>query len=168
MRRWKWRTCSDDSMPLTKAEREQRVWLRGRRRARVRLVQALYAWESSGRSSLARSAQVMWDDLSLGPDERAFAEPLVRRLSDGMPAIDKQIAAVTTNWRMERIGAIERAILRLATAELLAPPSNEKEATPPLVILQESVLLAERFGSEEGARFVNGVLDALARKLGRL
>lgn len=155
-------------MPLTKAERAERVWLRGRRRARARLVQALYAWESSGTTSLARSAELTWSDLSLGPDERAFAEPLMRRLSDGMPAIDKQIAAVTTNWRMERIGAIERAILRLATAELMVPPSDDKEATPALAIVQESVLLAERFGSEEGARFVNGVLDAMARRVGRL
>ncbi len=155
-------------MPLTKAERAERVWLRGRRRARARLVQALYAWESSGNTSLARSAELTWSDLSLGPDERAFAEPLMRRLSDGMPAIDKQIAAVTTNWRMERIGAIERAILRLATAELMVPPSEDKEATPALAIVQESVLLAERFGSEEGARFVNGVLDAMARRVGRL
>ncbi|MEO6444122.1 MAG: transcription antitermination factor NusB, partial [Gemmatimonadaceae bacterium] len=101
-------------MPLTKAEREKRRWLRVRRRARARLVQALYAWEAAGSSSLVRSAQLTWDDMSLGADERAFAEPLLRRMSEGMPAIDGEIAAVTTNWRTERIGKIERAILRLA------------------------------------------------------
>lgn len=155
-------------MPLTKAEREKRRWLRVRRRARARLVQALYAWEAAGSSSLVRSTQLTWDDMSLGADERAFAEPLLRRMSEGMPAIDGEIAAVTTNWRTERIGKIERAILRLAAAELLAPPASDKAATPALVILQESVLLAERFGSEEGARFVNGVLDAMARRMGRI
>ncbi|MEO6444943.1 MAG: transcription antitermination factor NusB [Gemmatimonadaceae bacterium] len=51
---------------------------------------------------------------------------------------------------------------------MLAPPASDKAATPALVILQESVLLAERFGSEEGARFVNGVLDAMARRMGRI
>ena len=53
-------------------------------------------------------------------------------------------------------------MLRLAAAELL------QGGTPPRVVIQESVRLAERFGSETSARFVNGVLDALARRMGRL
>ena len=76
--------------------------------------------------------------------------------------IDEALKAVTTNWRLERIGAIERAVLRLAGAELLGAE------VPPRVVIQEAVQLTERYASPESARFVNGVLDALARHLRRL
>lgn len=76
--------------------------------------------------------------------------------------IDELLRDVTTNWRLERLGAIERSVLRLATAELLIAEE------PPRVVLQEAIILAERFGSEQSARFVNGVIDAVARRMGRL
>jgi N utilization substance protein B len=63
---------------------------------------------------------------------------------------------------MERIGAVERCVLRMAAAELTIGE------TPPRVVLQEAVTLAERFGSAQSAKFVNGVLDALARRMGRM
>ena len=72
------------------------------------------------------------------------------------------LTEVTTNWRLERLGVIERSVLRLAAAEL------ERGETPPRVVLREAIRLAERYGNPESARFVNGVLDALARKMGRL
>ena len=67
-----------------------------------------------------------------------------------------------TNWRLERLGAVERCVLRLAAAELA------RGETPPKVVLKEAVHLAERFGSPDSAKFVNGVLDTLARQQGRL
>ena len=157
-------------MPPTKRDREQRHWLRVRRRARARLVQALYAWESTKEHATAFElvASRLWDDTSLGADERAFATPVVGYLASGMVEIDRHIADLTHNWRPERIGGIERAVLRLAAAELLAPVDPAREGTPPLVVIQEAVMLAERFGSDASARFVNGVLDALGRRLGRL
>lgn len=134
-------------------------------RARSRALQALYAWDMRGgtaHASLDRVAQQVWDDLSVPPDERRFAGFLVRDvLADGRE-IDRELEAVTANWRLERLGAIERSVLRLAAAEL------RRGETPPRVVLQEAVRLAERYGSEQSARFVNGVLDALARRLGRL
>ena len=87
---------------------------------------------------------------------------LLRVVASDGAALDAELAEVTTNWRIERIGAIERCVLRLGAAEL------HTGVTPPRVVLQESVRLAERFGSEQSARFVNGVLDALARRMGRL
>lgn len=156
-------------MPLTKRDREQRAWLRVRRRARVRLVQALYAWESGGaREPFTRVAERVWDDTALGASERVFARPLAKRLEQRLPQIDAQIARLAHNWRLERIGAIERAVLRLGAAELLAEADESGEVTPPLVAIQEGVLLAERLGSDPSARFVNGVLDALGRALGKI
>ena len=143
-------------MRLTRAE--QRL----RRRARARALQAVYAWDVTQRGTIAAVTGKLWDDLSLGAGEREFATPLIRTLEARGKEIDDALGGITTNWRLERLGAIERAVLRLAGAELF------RGETPVRVIIQESVLLAERFGSEESARFVNGILDALARKLGRI
>jgi N utilization substance protein B len=96
------------------------------------------------------------------PDERARAAVLVRTVAERQETIDTLLRDVTANWRLERLGAIERSVLRLGAAELL------HGGTPPRVVIQEGVRLAERFGSEQSARFVNGVLDALARRMGQL
>ena len=131
-------------------------------RARSRAVQALYAWDMRGERDLERVAARVWDDLAVGGDERAAATVLIREIATRRAELDRLLAEVTENWRMERLGAIERSVLRLAAAELAAGE------TPPRVVLQEAIRLAERYGSAQSARFVNGVLDALARKMGRL
>ena len=131
-------------------------------RGRARVLQALYAWDLRRDEPLDRIAQRIWDDLAVSAEERAFAGQLVRILLRDLAAIDAELSDVTTNWRLERIGVIERCVLRLAAAEL------RQGETPPRVILQEAVRLAERYGTSRSARFVNGVLDALARRMGRL
>jgi N utilization substance protein B len=149
-------------MPLTRGE--QRL----RRRARARALQALYAWDVAHEGNVAGVTGRLWDDLSLGSAERAFATPLIRMVEVHGAEIDDSLQAITTNWRLERLGAIERAALRLGAAELMYVGSELREVTPPRVVIQEAVLLAERFGSAESARFVNGVLDAMARSLGKV
>ena len=131
-------------------------------RARSRVLQALYAWDMRGEQSLDRVAATIWDDLSVPPEERSLAGRIVRVVIAQGAKLDRELEAVTTNWRLERIGAIERSVLRLAAAELTA------EETPPKVVIQEAVRLAERYGSPQSAKFVNGVVDALARRMGRL
>ena len=131
-------------------------------RARSRALQALYAWDMRGGRELERIAGEVWDDLSVPPEERRLAGLLVRVVVSDGPALDRRIEDVTTNWRLERIGAIERSVLRLAAAEL------ERGDTPPRVVIKEAMRLAERYGAPASARFVNGVLDALARRMGRL
>ena len=135
-------------------------------RARARALQALYAWDMRGGegegSTLDRVATQVWDDLSITPEERQIAGPIIRMLASRQRELDLDLADVTTNWRLERIGAIERCVLRIAAAELTIGD------TPPRVVIQESVTLAERYGSTQSAKFVNGVLDALARRMGRM
>ena len=131
-------------------------------RARARALQAFYAWDVRGREGLERIAQHVWDDLGVGPEERKLAGRIVGEVVRNGRDLDRDLAAVTTNWRLERLGTIERSVLRLGAAELRL---NE---APPKVIIQEAVRLAERYGTAQSARFVNGVLDALARRLGRL
>ena len=131
-------------------------------RARARALQALYAWDMRGGTELERVATQVWDDLAISPEERRVAGPIVRYVAHRQRDLDAELAEVTTNWRLERIGAVERCVLRMAAAELSIGE------TPPRVVIQEAVTLAERFGSTQSARFVNGVLDALARRMGRM
>ncbi|HEY8175422.1 MAG TPA: transcription antitermination factor NusB [Gemmatimonadaceae bacterium] len=131
-------------------------------RARARALQALYAWDLRGNQDLDRVATQIWDDLAVAPDERKIAGLLLRTAQEQLASIDAALTEVTTNWRLERLGVIERSVLRLAAAEL------ERGETPPRVVIREALRLAERYGNPESARFVNGVLDALARKMGRL
>jgi len=131
-------------------------------RARGRALQALYAWDVRGQEGLERVATMVWDDLAIGPEERKFASQIVGVVMKQGAEIDKALVEVTANWRLERLGAIERCVLRLAAAELI------RGEVPPKVVIQEAVRLAERYGSAQSARFVNGVVDALARRMGRL
>jgi len=131
-------------------------------RARARVLQGLYAWDLRADEPLERVTSQIWDDLAVTADERRVAGPLIRLLAQRRDEIDADLADVTTNWRLERLAVVDRCILRLAGAELL------QGTTPPRVVIQEAVHLAERYGSVRSAKFVNGVLDALARRMGRM
>ncbi|MGQ0642193.1 MAG: transcription antitermination factor NusB [Gemmatimonadaceae bacterium] len=136
-----------------------------RRRARARAIQALYAWDLAGRLSattLENFADRLWTDLAVANEEREVAYRLINTVQSHIQEIDSGITAATRNWRLGRLGAIERAVLRLGSGELM------RGDAPPRVVIQEAVTLAERFGTLESARFVNGVLDAIARQLGSL
>ncbi len=136
----------------------ERVETRGRARA----LQALYAADLRDLTKLERIASHVFDDLAVDAGERAFASKLVATVAFRGAALDAALSEVTANWRLERLGAIERSVLRLGAAEM------ERGETPVKVVIQEAVHLAERFGTARSARFVNGVLDAYARRLGRL
>ena len=131
-------------------------------RARSRALQALYAWDMRGAEGLERVATQLFDDLALGPEERKFASQLVGVVIRDGERLDRQLEDVTTNWRLERLGVIERCVLRLGAAELM------RGETPPRVVIQEGVKLAERYGSVQSAKFVNGILDGLARRMGKI
>ena len=94
-------------------------------------------------------------------DAFEYAQTLVRGTVDHREEIDSMIRGQADNWRLERMPAVDRNILRLAVFELLA-----EDDVPPLVVLDEAVELAKRFGSEHSGRFVNGLLDGLMRARG--
>jgi N utilization substance protein B len=135
-----------------------RVETRGRSRA----LQALYAWDVRHGEDLMRVADRAWDDLAVPAAEREFAERLIRWIAAAREQLDADLSEVTTHWRLDRLGSIERCVLRLGAAELA------QGITPPKVVIQEYVRLAERYGTERAASFVNGVLDAHARRVGAL
>jgi N utilization substance protein B len=126
----------------------------------------LYQWEV-GRTSMPEVAQTFWlhDDPSmaeLSDEQRAFATGLATGVVDSVGSIDPIIVDAAENWRIERMNAIDRLILRMAVYELL----HEAE-TPAPVIINEALELARTFSDADAVRFVNGVLDAIRRRLER-
>lgn len=104
-------------------------------------------------------------ELSMGrfrftPDGRRFALRLAESFQARREEIDRLLESLLARWSLRRLSAVVRAILRLAATELAAI-----EESPPRVILQEAVRLADRYGEPDAGSFVNGVLDAAARKL---
>lgn len=124
-------------------------------------MQVLYAWESRGRenSPLAILAEFE-EERRVSRASREYLETLVRTVAEHIDEIDRAVEEALTNWRLERLSVIDRNILRLAAAEMLY-----LEDVPPRVSIQEGIVLAEKYGTAESPRFVNGVLDALLRRI---
>jgi len=135
--------------------------LKARSRARGWILQVLYAWEMRGATEpLDAFADTMLTGRRVSPDSRPYIDRMVHVIGDHHAAIDRRVQRALTNWRLNRLSAIDRAILRLAAAELLYI-----DDVPPVVSIQEGVKLAEKYGTAESPRFVNGVLDALMRAI---
>src|SRR5262249_20124378 len=122
----------------------------GRREAREQALQVLYQLDMAG-------SEPEWGRLH-GPDDlQAFP----RELGDGVrmnrERIDALVAGRSEHWRMPRLARADLTLLRLATFELPARPE-----IPASVTINEAIEIARRFGSEDSAAFVNGVLDAIA------
>jgi N utilization substance protein B len=131
----------------------------GRTRAREVVFRAVFE------ADLSRDDILEVLELSLGrfrftSDGRLFAMDLTRGVAVHRERIDLLLNDLLKNWALERVSAVARAILRVAIAEMIAVPE-----TPVLVILNEAVRLANRYGEDGAGGFVNGVLDAAARQV---
>ncbi|NWF99924.1 MAG: transcription antitermination factor NusB [Thermoanaerobaculaceae bacterium] len=124
-----------------------------RRRGRELALQMLYQYELAGTPPEEISTSL--EELQQAPAAaQEFALELVRGVVANLEAIDARIAAQADNWRLDRMAAVDRNVLRLALFELLF-----QRDTPPAVVIDEAVEIAKRFGSEKSGQFVNGVLD---------
>ena len=136
--------------------------LRSETRRRARTAQLLYVWELRDRQPLGRAVTAM---LTCHPRCRGgieSAESLATGVIEQVDVLDAEIVSTVEHWRFERIGMMERSILRLGLFELSC------DDVPPKVVISESVRLAHWFAGGGGPAFVNGVLDAVARRSGRL
>ena len=131
-------------------------------KARARALQLLYAWELSGRPSIERVVVRLAMSSGRAPEGFDRGADLAARAIAGLPEFDRQVASAAEHWRLERVGVVERNILRLALAQLA------EGATPPRVVIDEAVKLAHWFAGAKAPAFVNGVLDAVARESGAL
>jgi N utilization substance protein B len=127
-----------------------------RRKAREAAVQMLYQMDVAGVDA-ERAVALFWENLGAPEDEREFANALVIGYGRVREAIDDTIRAVSKHWRLERMSRVDRNVIRLGAFELL-----HMSDIPRRVTLNEAVELAKRFGNEESAAFVNGVLDRIA------
>ena len=132
-----------------------------RRRGRQTALAVLFQREANPLEpdeALARVLEAFPAELQAPAPSVDFARELVTGVAAHAEALDEAIRAASFLWRVERMGRIDRNILRLAAFELLHQPE-----TPARVILDEAIELAKRYGGEESRSFVNGVLDGLAR-----
>ena len=122
-------------------------------------MQMLFQWDISEQEP-AKLEGKFWRSAKAAENTRAFANRLFEGTVREAKALDELIAKHSENWRVERISAIDRAILRLALFEL------REKSTPAKVVLNEAVELAKKFSSEDARSYVNGILDAVLKTLG--
>jgi len=135
---------------------------RAETKARVRALQLLYAWDLTGRPSLRTVIARVAGMCERAPGHTDRAAELAEKGIAGLAGFDHLVSAAAEHWRLERVGIIERNILRLALAEIA------EGATPSRVVIDEAVKLAQWFAGAKAPGFVNGVLDTAARQLGAL
>lgn len=133
-------------------------------KARARALQFLYAWDLSGQPRPSIQAVVARVAAIYGgaPEGYDRGADLAAKAVAGLPEFDRRIGDAAEHWRLERVGVVERNILRLALAEL------DEAATPSRVVIDEAVKLAHWFAGSRAPAFINGVLDTVARETGAL
>lgn len=136
--------------------------MRDRSRARAWALRVLYAWDSRGASDLDVVLDEFLARRRIAPERRDYIRRLVGHVAADREGLDRAVQECLTNWRLERLSVIDRNILRLAAAEMV-----HMADIPPRVSIQEALALAERYGTDQSPRFINGVLDALMRRTGR-
>ena len=123
----------------------------GRRTARERALELLY--EAEAKDTTAGS---VIDALPIAPDD--YATKLATGVDAHGDEIDAIVAGHLKGWTLERMPAVDRALLRLATYELMHEPE-----VPVGVVISEAVELASQFSTDDSSRFVNGVLSSIAK-----
>jgi N utilization substance protein B len=118
----------------------------------------LFQWEM-GKQEPSKIENGFWANARAQKSTREFANQLFENAAARAEELDPIISTHAQNWRIERISAIDRAILRLAICEL------RTSGTPAKVVLNEAVELAKKFSSEEAAGFINGILDAAMKSM---
>jgi N utilization substance protein B len=128
-----------------------------RHRGRELAFQILFQMDL-GQESLGYTL-MYFGELKNVPSEAArFAEDLARGTSENLASIDKLIAEHSKNWDFKRLNSVDRALMRLGSYEIL-----HREDIPAEVTLNECIEMAKRYGSEDSASFVNGILDQIRK-----
>src|SRR3984885_6228904 len=131
-----------------------------RRKSRELVLQMLFQADM-GKQTVDHVRQTFWAEHgATSADIRGFADDLFRVATGRGVEIDKLIERHAEHWRMERMAAVDRNLLRAGVAEFLAYPD-----TPRAVVINESLEIARKFSSLESVQFVNGVLDSVAKEL---
>jgi transcription antitermination protein NusB len=132
-----------------------------RRKSRELALQMLFQMEM-GKQNPDQVRRSFWGERQdLDDKVRGFADDLFGIAAERGEEIDQLIERNAEHWRMDRMAAVDRNLLRAGVAEFLGFPE-----TPPAVVINEALEIARRFSTPESVHFINGVLDSVARELG--
>ena len=135
-----------------------------RRKSRELVLQMLFQMDM-GKQTPEHVRKTFWNERrDVDAETKGFAEDIFRAASDAQtgpaPKIDELIEKHAANWRLERMAAVDRNVLRAAVAEMLAFPQ-----TPRPVVINEAIEIARKFSAPDSVHFINGVLDGVAKDL---
>ena len=125
-----------------------------RHEARERAVQFLFQLDFNAGEDFKESLDEFWATAEGDDTVRGFAEALIRGVVENREELDRKIQTYAENWDVNRMGAVDRNVLRLAMFEIFF-----RDDIPPVVSVNESLDLARDLSSEESAKFVNGIVD---------
>jgi len=125
-----------------------------RHKSREAALKILYQADLRGETDYSELLDDYWSENENENVDRYFAESIIRGVAENISKIDETIKTVSENWDVERLGFIERALLRMAIYELLFTPD-----TPDNVAIDEAIELAKAYCDKKSAGFVNGILD---------
>jgi len=127
-----------------------------RQQARMAVVSLLYAYDLGNGNTSEHSSEIL-EEKKIRNKQKDFALTLYEGVMEHLESVDKAITTHLKDWDFERLGAIERATLRLAAYEILF---SELDSA---VVINEAVEITKAFGTEQSPKFINGVLDAIAK-----
>jgi len=130
-----------------------------RRNARESALQILYQLEFDG-SRADDAIDLFWQKKRAPGETKEYSRWLVEGLLSQQKKVDEAIQSISQHWRIQRMALVDRNILRLAAFELLNAPH-----IAPAVVINEAIEIAKKFSGPEAATFVNGILDALRKRI---
>ncbi len=130
-----------------------------RHKARHYAMQALYQWQMAD-ANLAEIEAEFVEEYDFGKVDGDYFHALVHEVPANLDDIEAVFAPFMVERDLDELGPVERALLRIATYELM-----ERIDVPYKVVINESVTLAKKFGAQDSHKFINGVLDQAARQL---
>ena len=132
-----------------------------RRKSRELVLQMLFQADM-GKQAADEVRKTFWAQRpDIDADARGFADDLFRVATDRCQEIDALIGRHARHWKMDRMAAVDRNVLRGAVAEFLGYPQ-----TPRPIVINEALEIARRFSTPESVQFINGVLDSVGKELG--
>ena len=127
-----------------------------RHHARMAVVSLLYAYDL-GNQSIGEYTDEILEDKKIRNKQKEFALDLFRGVMDNLPPVDDAIIKHLKDWDFDRLGSVERATLRLGAYEIMNTDLDSA------VVINEAIEVSKAFGTEQSPKFINGVLDAIAK-----
>lgn len=127
-----------------------------RHQVRETIVGLLYA-QDVGNETISKFKDEIFEEKKIRNQQKKFALELYHGILENLDAIDKVINGYLKEWELEKVGKVERALLRLGAYELLYTKLDSA------VVINEAIELAKEFGNDTSSKFINGVLDSIKK-----